>query len=303
MKVVACGFVFAVLCASVAPRSEARYAAASEETLNLWPDKPPGETGTVAEEKVEKKAIVTITNVSKPTITVTHPPKEKNTGVAVVVCPGGGYNILAYEHEGTQVSEWLNSLGVTAVLLKYRVPRREGTPRGDPPIQALMDAQRAISLTRSKAKEWGVDPAKVGILGFSAGGHLSAWASTAFEKRSYERVDDADGASCRPDFAALIYPGGVVGRGQTELAPEIKVTAETPPMFFAHAGDDNVSPENSIYLYMELRKQKIPAEIHIYNSGGHGFGMRKNGKPTDAWTKRCEEWLRDRKILPTAAAA
>ncbi len=166
----------------------------SPAPIDLWPGKPPGETGTIAEEKATNKGFVSITNVSKPTITVYTPSPEKQNGAAVVVCPGGGYSLLAYEHEGTQVAEWLNSIGVTAVLLKYRVPRREGTAAGDPPPQALMDAQRAISLTRSKAAEWGIDPKRVGILGFSAGGHLSAWASTSFDKRAYEPVDDSDKA-------------------------------------------------------------------------------------------------------------
>src|SRR5262249_37025173 len=177
-----------------------------------WTDKPAGEPGSVGEEKASKtkdgKAIAGLTNVSKPTLSVYPAPKDKATGVAVVVCPGGGYNMLAWDHEGEQVARWLNSIGVTAAVLKYRVPRREGTPKGQPPVQALMDAQRGLSLVRSKRDEWNLDPHKVGILGFSAGGHLGAWAATNPDQRSYETVDEADHVSCRPDFAVLIYPGG-----------------------------------------------------------------------------------------------
>jgi len=158
-----------------------------------------------------------------------------------------------------------------------------------------MDAQRALSLVRSKASEWGIDPTRIGILGFSAGGHLAAWASTNYDHREYETIDAVDKVDCRPDFAVLIYPGGVIKRGTSELAPEIRVTDKTPPTFFVHANDDN--PESSIYLFLALKKAKVPVEMHIYNSGGHGFGMRPTGKPAASWTKRCEEWLKDRGII------
>ena len=211
-------------------------------------EKPPARSATVGEEKAKTATlpdgttvITSLTNVSKPTLTVCRPEATKNTGVAVLVFPGGGYNDLAWDHEGEQVARWLNSIGVTAAVLKYRVPRREGTPKDKPPIQALMDAQRAISLVRSKAAEWGVDPKRIGVLGFSAGGHLAAWAATNFDKRAYDKVDASDEASCRPDFAVMIYPGGVVKRGTAELSPEIRVTPQTPPCFFAHASDDRVN--------------------------------------------------------------
>jgi acetyl esterase/lipase len=269
-------------------------------TLDLWPARPPGETGTVGEEKATKNAqgvVTSITNVSKPTLTVYRAAADRATGVAVVVCPGGGYNNLAWDHEGEQVARWLNSIGVTAAVLKYRVPRREGSPRDQPPPQALTDAQRALSLVRSKAADWGVDPKRIGILGFSAGGHLSAWAATSFDHRSYETVDDADNTSCRPDFAVMIYPGGVTKRGSDDLAPEIHVTTKTPPCFFAHAGDDRVSPENSVRMFLALKRAGVPAEMHIYNSGGHGFGLRPTGKPSATWPARCEEWLKDIGVL------
>ena len=163
-----------------------------------------------------------------------------------------------------------------------------------------MDAQRALSLTRSKAADWGIDPKRVGILGFSAGGHLAAWASTNFEKPSYEPVDDADKTSRRPDFAVLIYPGGVLKRGTDQLAPEIRVSSETPPMFLAHAGDDPVTPEGSVALYLALKRAGVPAELHIYSKGGHGFGMRPSPNPSSTWTQRCEDWLQAQNILKTA---
>ena len=278
--------------------------AADPVTIDLWPGAAPGETGTVGQEELKKRdgteIVTSITNVTKPTLTLYRPSSETANGVAVVVCPGGGYNNLAWDHEGDQVGKWLNTLGVTAAVLKYRVPRRPGSPQGEPPIQALIDAQRALGFVRGKASEWSIDPKRVGMLGFSAGGHLTAWASTNFDKRAYESVDAFDKESCRPDFAVLIYPGGVLKRGGNELSPEIKISSQTPPCFFAHAGDDRVSPENSVRMYLALKAAGVPADLHIYASGGHGFGLRPSDKPCATWPKRCEEWLRDQRILISA---
>ncbi len=252
------------------------------QVIDLWPSAPPGEAGKVGEEtaKTDKQGVVTsLTNVSKPTLTVRRPERSKDSGAVVVICPGGGYNNLAWDHEGEKVADWLNSIGVTGVILKYRVPRREGTPKGEPPPQALMDAQRTVSLVRSKCADWGTDPKRVGVLGFSAGGHLVAWTSTSSDHRAYEPVDDADKVDCRPDFAVAIYPGGVVKRGTSELTPEIRITSQTPPMFLAHAGNDPVSVDNSIALYVALKHAGVPAELHIYSTGGHGFGMRPRTIP------------------------
>ena len=163
-----------------------------------------------------------------------------------------------------------------------------------------MDAQRALSLVRSHADDWGVDPQRIGILGFSAGGHLAAWASTNSDKRAYEPVDDADKVDCRPDFAVLIYPGGVVKRGTTELSPEIRVDAKTPPMFLAMSDDDPVGPENTVQLYLALKRAKVPAELHIYATGGHGYGLRKPTAPSLTWPARCEEWLKTQHLLKPA---
>jgi acetyl esterase/lipase len=275
-------------------------------TTDLWPAQPPGDSKPIAEEKVTRKSadapITGITNISKPTLTIYQPEPGKATGAAIVICPGGGYNMLAWDHEGEQIGRWLASKGITGVLLKYRVPRRPDHPRNEPPPQALMDAQRAISVTRARASDLGIDPKRVGILGFSAGGHLGAWASTNFEKPSYEPVDASDKVDRRPDFAVLVYSGGVVKRGTDQLAPEIHVTSQTPPMFLAHAGDDPVTPENSVALYLALKRAGVPAELHIYSKGGHGFGMRPSPNPASTWPARCEEWMRAQGILTSKDA-
>ncbi|MGH7173036.1 MAG: alpha/beta hydrolase [Gemmataceae bacterium] len=274
------------------------------EVLDVWPGKPPGETKPIGEEKMEdSKGVKRITNVSKPTLTIFRPAKDKDTGAAVVICPGGGYNILAWDLEGTEVADWLNSIGVTGIVLKYRVPRRADQPKDKPPLGALQDAQRALSLVRSKAKEWKIDPKRIGILGFSAGGHLAAWASTNFDKRAYETRDDIDKVDCRPDFAVLVYPGGVVPKGKEEMAEEIRVRKECPPMFFAHAGNDRVTPENSVRMYLALKRAGVPAELHVYATGGHGFGLRPSKNPCSTWPKSCEAWLRSQGLLKRTTKA
>lgn len=296
----------AALLTFLAVLSTASFAQTAEkpEVLNVWPGKAPGETASIGEEKMEdSKSVKRISNVSKPTLTIYRPAQDKDTGAAVVVCPGGGYNILAWDLEGTEVAEWLNSLGVTGIVLKYRVPRRPDQAKDKPPQGALQDAQRAVSLVRSKAKEWHLDPKRIGILGFSAGGHLAAWASTNFDKRAYEAMDEIDKTECRPDFAVLVYPGGIVPRGKTELSPEIRVRKECPPMFFAHAGNDLVSPENSIRLYLALKQAGVPAELHVYATGGHGFGLRPSNKPCSTWPKSCEAWMRSQGLLKSEKAA
>lgn len=280
-------------------------AAADPVVVDLWPGKAPGEAGPVADEKFldpnpkDAKPVARLTNVTKPTLTVFRPAKEAATGACVIVAPGGGYNILAWDLEGTEVAEWLNSLGVTACVLKYRVPRRPGASKTDPPVAALHDAQRAVSLVRSKAKDWDLDPAKIGMLGFSAGGHLTAWTATNADKRSYDAVDDADKASCRPDFVVLVYPAYLTDKQKPDaLAAEIRASKDTPPTFFAHAYDDPISPENSVRFFLELKRLKVPAELHVYTTGGHGFGLRASDKSASTWPARCEEWLRSTKVLP-----
>ena len=227
--------------------------------VELWPGKPPDETGTIGAEKVlmspkldRKQVEVTeptrmVTNVTRPTITVYRPAKEKDTGTAVLVCPGGGYWNLYWQLEGEEVAAWLNSLGVTGIILKYRVPRRPDEPQGEPARRPLQDAQRAVSLVRSKAREWGIAPDRIGIVGFSAGGHLAIATATNFEKRSYEPIDDIDKVSCRPDFAIAAYSGYLKVKDKDELAPGFRIPAGTPPIFLVHGGADIVSdPNNSV---------------------------------------------------------
>ena len=273
-------------------------AANPSEPIALWPKGAPGEQGDIGEEHdttkpseglVAGQRVMRIGNVSNPTLTVYRPAKERDTGCAVVVCPGGGYNILALDLEGSEVCEWFNSIGVTGVLLKYRVPARAGQERYAAPLQ---DAQRALGLVRHRAKDWNLDPKRIGILGFSAGGHLSAAASTNFEKRSYDPIDEADQASCRPDFTILIYPAYLALENQHDkLSPELTVTANTPPAFIAQTEDDGVGVWNSMAYAMALQNVKVPTELHIYPVGGHGYGLRATGKPVAAWPKRAEEWM------------
>jgi acetyl esterase/lipase len=241
------------------------------------------------------KYIIRLGNVSKPTIQVFKPAKGRDTGAAVVVCPGGGYHILAMNLEGTEVCQWLNSIGVTGVLLKYRVPVRKDRPRYAAPLQ---DAQRAIGLVRLHAKEWNVDPGRIGILGFSAGGHLSATASNSFDSRTYTPVDAADSQSCRPNFTLLIYPAYLTSpEGSMSLAPEIKVTAQTPPAFIAMTEDDPIHVENGFAYALALKNAKAPVELHVYPKGGHGYGLRPSENTVTTWPARAADWRKCQGLL------
>lgn len=238
-----------------------------------------------------------VDRVTQPTMTV-YSPKGKNSGAAVVVFPGGGYNVLAIDLEGTEACDWLTSRGITCVLLKYRVPCAKVGPYRDCPT-ALEDAQRAVGLVRFRAAEWQIDPNKIGVLGFSAGGHMVAAISTHFERRHYPAVDDADKVSCRPDFAVALYPGHLaVAEKNFVLNPDIQVTARTPPTFLLHAHDDPVDPvENSLVYYAALRKAGVPAEMHLYAKGGHAFGLRRTQSPITEWPRLVEDWLKTIGIL------
>ena len=274
------------------------------EPLLLWPHGAPGEKGDIGVEHdttkpgdglVAGKTVIRLGNISVPTITLYRPDRDADTGAAVIVCPGGGYGILAMDLEGTEVCQWLNSIGVNAVLLKYRVPARAGGERHAAPLQ---DAQRALGLVRSHATEWRLDPRRIGIMGFSAGGHLSAVASTRFAARTYDPVDAADQVSCRPDFTLLIYPAYLV-RPDTEpaLAPELTVTSNTPPTFLFQAEDDGVHVECSLYYYLALKQAKVPAEMHLFPTGGHGYGLRGMEAAPAAWPRLAADWLRRQGVL------
>jgi len=282
----------------------APLAAGAAEPMPLWPQTAPGEHGDIGVEHdttkpdgglVGGKRVIRLGDVSAPNLTVYRPQPARDTGAAVLVCPGGGYQILAMDLEGTEVCEWLNSIGVTGVLLKYRVPARKGLEHY---TAALQDAQRAMSLVRDHAAEWKLDPRRIGIMGFSAGGHLSAAASTRFTQRAYEPVDAADQVSCRPDFTLLIYPAYLVRQTGPDLSPELTVTSNTPPTFLFQAEDDHSVPvEGSLFYYLALKQAKVPAELHLFATGGHGFGLRGPDATAQTWPKLAEVWLRGRGVL------
>jgi acetyl esterase/lipase len=285
-------------------------AADNPQVIELWPGKVPDENGGIGPERVRmspqsdrKQVEVTeptrmVTGVTNPTITIYPPPKEKDTGTAVLICPGGGYWDLYWQLEGEEVAAWLNSIGVTGIILKYRVPRRPDEPKGEPAWRPLQDAQRAVSLVRSKAKEWGIDPQRIGIVGFSAGGHLAIATATNFEKRTYDSVDDTDQVSCRPDFAIPVYSGYLKAKDKDELAPGLRIPTNTPPVFLVHGSDDIVSPpEHSVLMYLALKRTGIPAELHVYANTTHDFGVRTNDHPYSTWTDSCARWMRHQGFL------
>lgn len=276
---------------------------AEPQTINVWPGKPPGDTKELPPEADQTKPedrliadrrIIKLGNVSTPHLAVYRPAKSKDTGAAVVICPGGGHNILAYDLEGTEVAEWLNEIGITGIVLKYRVPGRDPEKRW---FAAVQDGQRAMSLVRSKASEWGLDPKRIGLLGFSAGGQVAGMVSI-LDQRQYEPRDDIDKVSSRPDFSVLIYPGLMDERGQAKLREEVKITKDCPPMFFVHAFDDGVSVFNTLLFATELKKVGVTAEVHVYATGGHGYGLRHvDGQPVTDWPKPCEAWLKTMNVI------
>jgi acetyl esterase/lipase len=278
----------------------------------LWPGVIPNARPFTGPEtlKTEDKDLVGgspwiyINNVSKPTMTV-YSPTGKNTGAAVVVFPGGGYQILAIDLEGTEVCDWLTTRGITCVLLKYRVPGEGKHPRsGSYPSspEALQDAQRAIGLVRFHAPEWHIDPHKIGVLGFSAGGHLVAATSVHFNKRLYAEVDAADAESCRPDFAVALYPGHLfIKKGTLELNPDIarRISPQTPPTFLLQNENDDVdSIWDALSYEAALINAHVPVEFHSYAEGGHAFGLRRTKYPATAWPLLLETWLRTIGMLP-----
>lgn len=268
-------------------------------TIPVWPGIAPGapanppaeaDMTTAKDNLIAGKPLIRLGNVSTPTLTLyTAKGGASGFGPAVVVFPGGGYNILAIDLEGTEVCDWLTSAGINCVLLKYRVPGTGPYPKSP---AALQDAQRALGLVREHASEWGINPKTVGVLGFSAGAHLAAVLSTHFDQRLYDPIDDADKLSCRPDFAIVIYPG-YLALADKNFAPnpEINPTAKTPPTFIVQAEDDPVHVENALVYFQQLKNAKVPAELHIYAQGGHGYGLRRTALPVTAWPQSVETWL------------
>lgn len=265
--------------------------AASLDPEPLWPEGIPGEAGLeLPEEKIELKGphqIEILSNVSTPTLTWY--PAENPNGASVLVCPGGGYNILAYSHEGKEVCEWLNTLGVSAGLLKYRVPRRENLEKHHAPLQ---DVQRAIGMIRTRAEKWQVDPARVGILGFSAGGHLSTMALTSDGTRTYDADPKIDTVSCVPDFGILVYPAYQIDENdRDELSPEIAVNEKTPPAFVVVAHGDRKWVEGAARFYIEMSRHDRTCELHIFAKGGHGFGFDKTEEEVRQWPVLAGKWM------------
>jgi acetyl esterase/lipase len=325
-----------VACGGLSAQTPAWQPSAGHVQVPIWPGVPPNarpakgaETaGTTGKESlVAGKPWIYVENVSRPTMTV-YSPVGKNTGAAVVVFPGGGYQILAIDLEGTEVCDWLTSKGITCVLLKYRVtdvgPYPKSGPYPESPM-ALQDAQRAVGLVRFHASEWKIDPHKIGVLGFSAGGHLVAAISTHFQQRLYPAKDAADKESCRPDFAVALYPGHLsiaaakwdARQGTKKFAvhlpatvdkelglnPEVPVTGQTPPTFLLQAEDDHVDDvDDSLAYYIALKKARVPVEMHLYAQGGHAFGLRHSKYPITEWPRLVEMWLSTSGMITPAEA-
>jgi len=296
---------------SIAPLAAAqsgRPPSAAHATVTLWPNgaptpltsaarpgatpsPPPGpehDTTTPQLPLIAGRPIVRLGNVTVPTLTLYLAPKANNTGAAVVVFPGGGYSILAMDLEGTEVCDWLNGIGVNCLLVKYRVPDTGPYPKSS---AALQDAQRAVGIARQHAAEWNID--RIGVLGFSAGAHLAVALSTHFDQRLYPAIDAADQQSCKPDFEFVIYPGYLsIAEKNFEFNPDIPVTAATPSTFLVQAENDPVHVENVLQYFMELKKAGVPAELHVFTKGGHGYGLRPTDLPVTHWPDLATTWLK-----------
>ncbi len=281
---------------------------AQDKVLKVWPNGAPNDNGiTTPEEKYDG---VRVRNVSEAEMYVYLPEKEVNTGTAVVICPGGGYVIEAMDHEGYDMAEFFKKNGIAGIVLKYRLPNQiHEIPSGD--------ARQAMRIVRANAKEWGIDPNKIGIAGSSAGGHLASTAGTVFDEGNPGSEDPIGKVSCRPDFMLLLYPvitmneefthmgsrENLIGPGHNmelvqKYSNELNVSDKTPPTFLILADDDEaVPPRNSIEFYSALKRNGVAAELHIFQFGGHGFGMRKDGRPSDNWPTMFMDWLKARKII------
>ncbi len=286
------------------PEVASKYVRQADLAMKLWPGTPPGgiPEGMKAEEWLpgkEANPVIRVHNVSIPTLGL-FKAKAPN-GTCVVIFPGGGYNILAYNHEGTEIATWLNSLGITAVVVKYRVPRRENELKHMP---ALQDAQRAIRLVRFHAKDWGINADKIGVLGFSAGGHLTVMASTQYNTEVYKPADAIDKVSARPDFAIPIYPAYMMDdekeyKSSVPLSSEIVIDSKTPPMFTSVAGDDVNRAAAAARLFVRMREAKVPMELHIWVKGGHGYGLRADRGLAAHWDAPCENWFKAMNFIPS----
>ena len=274
-----------------------------QPTIQLWPNGLPADAKPVPESKIERlkqREVLKpehLAYVAEPSLTVFHPEAKKANGCAMIICPGGGYNILAWRKEGIELAEYLNRFGVTAFVLKYRVPRRDPNRIYWEPLQ---DVQRAIRLVRSNAAKFKIAPNRIGVMGFSAGGHLTVMAGTKYQTKTYGRVDKADDTNCRPDFICPIYAaylGKDFNDNLSELDPNLELDSNTPPTFLAVTGDDKMRGALSALLYARLRQLDVPAELHVYTRGGHGYGIRPNENPVGTWHHRMTDWMRSQGYL------
>lgn len=272
---------------------------AQHNEILLFPHGAPGETKTLEEKenpfniKMGGLPVRIITDVSEPVITFFPAPDDNNSGTTIIVCPGGGYDVLAYDLEGTEVCELFNSYGINCVLLKYRVPRRKGQPKHE---AALQDLQRAIVYTRAHSQEWNIDENKIGVMGFSAGAHVAAVASNSFEELSYLPIDSLDEISVCPNFALIIYPGFIAGENFS-VAPEIEVAKRTCPTFIVQTQDDHEWLNSSLFYYYALKEAKASVTMHLYPTGYHGYGVRDTGHLVNEWPQRAMDWMRDKIIV------
>jgi acetyl esterase/lipase len=304
MKLWTMGLCLLAACGSAHAKTVVWQPTTGHTQIPIWPGAAPDAQALPGSEYAQTgsgliagKPVVGVTNVSQPTMTI-YAPKGENTGAVVVVFPGGGFQILAMDLEGTEACDWLTSRGITCVLLKYRVPsvpyrwRCDCRPHNlELSVPALQDAQRTLRLVRFHAAEWHIDPHKVGVLGFSAGGYLVAEASTNFKRRLYAPIDAADKESSRPDFAVAVYPGHLATEANT-LNPNVPVSRETPPTFLVQAEDDNVDGvQQALVYYAALKKAEVPVEMHLYAQGGHAFGLRRTSLPITGWPSLVEAWL------------
>jgi acetyl esterase/lipase len=257
-----------------------------KELIHIWPGKVPGEMKEKLPPSIaasENDGIIRYSEVTDPAIEVWLPDPAVRNGSAVIICPGGGYQILAYDLEGTEIASWLNKLGYTAFVLQYRIPeKKEG---------ALQDVQRALRFVRSNSSKWNIDPEKTGVMGFSAGGSLSARASTLFGKRTYSPTDKADSLSCRPSFAMLIYPAYLDEGPNLSITPELKISSKVPPVFIFQTSDDPYG-NSSLVMAGALRQAKVPVELHLLAEGGHGYGLRSGKIAAETWPLLAEKWLK-----------
>lgn len=259
--------------------------AQENEIIRLWPGAVPGESDPKHEPVQTDNTsgdVKRITDITDPAIIVFPASADKNNSAGIIVCPGGGYSILAIDKEGYEVAKWLNLLGFSAFVLQYRVPKKQEG--------ALQDIQRAIRIVRNNANNWKINPDKLGIIGFSAGGSLCARASTLYNEKKYPRVDDKDDVSCKPNFALLIYPAYLDQGENRSLTPELQVDENTPPAFIFQTADDRLG--NSALVYTTaLRDAKVPVELHFLAEGGHGYGLRMGNPAAETWPKLAENWL------------